>query len=84
MIDIALRRRLWRFVVSPRVATGAQGKADRGWQGKRPAVGTGLCCWLCGGIWSHQQCQLLAHSDFAERNQSSERRRPKAQGGFAP
>ena len=39
MIEIALRRRVSKFVASPRVTTLEQGKIDRGWQGKRPAVG---------------------------------------------
>jgi hypothetical protein len=39
MIEIASRRRFSKVVASPRVTTREQGKIDRGWQGKRPAVG---------------------------------------------
>jgi hypothetical protein len=84
MIEVAFRRKFSEVVAGLRLVTGEQGKTDRGWQGKRPAVGPGLCGWLCGRIWSRQRRPLLAHSDFVERNQSCERRRPKAQGGFAP
>ena len=42
MTEIALRRRLSYVVASSRVATGEQGKTDRGWQDKAgfPASGT--------------------------------------------
>jgi hypothetical protein len=42
MIEIALRRGLSNVVANPRVATGAQGTTDRGWQDKAgfPASGT--------------------------------------------
>ncbi len=39
MIEIAFCRRFSEVVAGLRVATGEQGKTDRGWQGKRPAVG---------------------------------------------
>ena len=34
MIEIAFRRRISEVVAGPRVATGEQGKTDRGWQDK--------------------------------------------------
>jgi hypothetical protein len=42
MIEIALRRRFSKVVANPRVATGEEGKTDRGWQDKAgfPASGT--------------------------------------------
>jgi hypothetical protein len=39
MIEIALRRWFSKFVASPKEVRREQGKTDRGWQGKRPAVG---------------------------------------------
>ena len=40
MIEIALRRRFSQVVAGLRVATGEQGKTDRGWQDKNRKVRT--------------------------------------------
>ena len=66
------------------VATGEQGKIDRGWQGKRPAVGPAYVVGRAGGFGhgSNGHCWRSPH--FLKRNQSCERHRPVAQGGFAP
>jgi hypothetical protein len=82
MIEIALRRSFSKVVANPRVATGEQGKTDRGWQGKRPAVGPAYVVGRAGGFGhgSNGHCWRSPH--FLKRDQSSERRRPKAQGGF--
>jgi hypothetical protein len=84
MIEIALRRGLSEVVASPRVARGEQGKADRGWQGKRPAVGPAYVVGCVGGFshGSNDRCWRSPH--FLKRDQGSERHRPVAQGGFAP
>jgi hypothetical protein len=84
MIEIAFRRGLSEVVASPRVATGEQQKTDRGWQGKRPAVDPAYVVG-CAGDFGHGgngHCWRSPH--FLKRNQSCERRRCFAQGGFAP
>jgi hypothetical protein len=83
MIEIALRRGLSEVAASSRVAEGEQGKTDRGWQGKRPAVGPAYVVGRAGGFGydSNGHCWRSPH--FLKRNQSRERHRP-AQGGFAP
>jgi hypothetical protein len=83
MIEIAFRRRFSEVVAGLRVATGEQGKTDRGWQGKRPAVGPVYVVGCAGGFGhgSNGHCWRSPH--FPKRNQSCERHRP-AQGGFAP
>jgi hypothetical protein len=50
MIEIALRRALSKVVASPRVTTGEQAKTNRGWQGKRPAVGPAYVVGRAGGF----------------------------------
>jgi hypothetical protein len=84
MIEIAFRRRFSEVVAGLRVPTGEQGKTDRGWQGKRPAVGPAYVVGRAGGFGhgSNGHCWRSPH--FLKRNQSCERYRPKAQGGFAP
>ena len=84
MIEIALRRRFSKVVASPRVTTREQGKIDRGWQGKRPAVGPAYVVGRAGGFGhgSNGHCWRSPH--FLKRNQSCERHRPVAEGGFAP
>jgi hypothetical protein len=83
MIEIALQRRFSKVVAGLRVATGEQGKIDRRWQGKRPAVGPAYVVGCAGGFGhaGNGHCWLSPH--FPERNQSCERHRP-AQVGFAP
>ena len=84
MIEIAFRRGLSEVVASPRVAAGVQQKTDRGWQGKRPAVGPAYVVGRAGGFGhsSNGHCWRCPH--FLKGNQSCERHRPVAQGGFAP
>jgi hypothetical protein len=84
MIEIAFRRRFSKVVASPRVTTREQGKTDRGWQGKRPAVGPAYVVGCVGGFshGSNDRCWRSPH--FLKRNQSCERHRSVAQGGFAP
>jgi hypothetical protein len=84
MIEIAFRRGLSEVVASPRVATGEQQKTDRGWQGKRPAVGPAYVVGRAEGFGhsSNGHCWRCPH--FLKGNQSCERHRPKTQGGFAP
>jgi hypothetical protein len=83
MIEIALRRGFSQVVAGLRVATGEQGKIDRGWQGKRPAVGPAYVVGRAGGFGhgSNGHCWRLQH--FLKGNQSRERRRPKARSDFA-
>jgi hypothetical protein len=83
MIEIALRRGLSKVIANRRVVRREQGKIDRGWQGKRPAVGPAYVVGRAGGFGhgSNGHCWLSPH--FPERNQSCERHRP-AQVGFAP
>jgi hypothetical protein len=84
MIEIAFRRGLSEVVASPRVTTRKQQKTDRGWQGKRPAVGPAYVVGRAGGfgLGSNAHCWRSPH--FLKRNQSCERHRSVAQGGFAP
>jgi hypothetical protein len=84
MIEIAIRRGLSKIVAGLRVVTGEQAKTDRGWQGKRPAVGPAYVVGRAGGFGhgSNGHCWRSPH--FLKRNQSRERHRPVAQGGFAP
>ena len=83
MIEIALRRALSKVVASPRVTTGEQGKTNRGWQGKRPAVGPAHVVGRAGGFGHAGNVHCWRSPHFPKRNQSCERHRP-AQGGFAP
>ena len=84
MIEIAFRRLFSEVVAGLRVATGEQGKTDRGWQGKRPAVGPAYVVGRAGGFGhgSNGHCWRSPH--FLKGNQSCERHRSVAQGGFAP
>jgi hypothetical protein len=84
MIEIALCRRFSEVVAGLRVATGEQGETDRGWQGKRPAVGPAYVVGRAGrfGHGSNGHCWRSPH--FLKGYQSCERHRPVAQGGFAP
>ena len=84
MIEIALRRAFSKVVASPRMAAGEQGKANLRRQGKRPAVGPAYVVGRAAGFGhgSNGQCWRSPH--FLKRNQSRERHRPVAQGGFAP
>ncbi len=84
MIEIALRRRFSKVVASPRVTTREQGKIDRGWQGKRPAVGPAYVVGRAGGFGhgSNGHCWRSPH--FLEGNQGCEGHRLAAQGGFTP
>ena len=82
MIEIAFRRRFSEVVAGPRVTTGERGKTDRGWQGKRPAVGPAYVVGCVGGFGQGSNGQCWRSQHFLMRNQSCERHRPKAQGGF--
>ena len=85
MIEIALRRSLSKVVAGPRVATGEQGKTDRGWQGKSAGRPSGYVVGGVGGFRSSAAMTAAgAFSEILKRNQGSERHRPVAQGGFAP
>jgi hypothetical protein len=83
MIAIALRRRLSNVVANRRVLRREQGKTDRGWQGKRPAVGPAYVVGRAGGFGHDSNGHCWRSPHFLKRNQSCERRRPKARGGFA-
>jgi hypothetical protein len=84
MIEIALRRGFSKVVAGLRVATGEQGKSDRGWQGKRPAVGPAYVVGRVGGFGHGSNGHCWHSPQFPKRNQSCERHRSVAQGGFAP
>jgi hypothetical protein len=84
MIEIALRRTFSKVVASPRVTTGEQGKTNRGWQGKRPAVGPAYVVGRAGGFGHGGNGHCWRSPRFPKRNQSRERRRSVARGGFAP
>jgi hypothetical protein len=83
MSEIALRRGFSKVVESPRVATGEQRMTDRGWQGKRPAVGPAYVVGCVGGFGHGGNGHCWRSPHILKRDQSSERRRPKVQGGFA-
>jgi hypothetical protein len=84
MIEIGLRRNFSEVVASSRVATGEQGKIDRGWQGKRPAVGPAYVVGRAGGFGHAGNGHCWRSPHFLKGNQSCERHRSFAQGGFAP
>jgi hypothetical protein len=84
MIEIALCRRFSQVVAGLRVATGEQGKTDRGWQGKRPAVGPAYVVGRAGGFGHAGNVHCWRSLHFLTRNQSCERHRPAAPSGFAP
>ena len=82
MIEIALRRGLLKAIANRRVVRREQGKTNRGWQGKRPAVGPAYVVGRAGGFGHGSIGHCWRSPYFLKRDQSSERRRPKAQGGF--
>ena len=82
MIEIALRRGLSKVIANRRVVRRELGKIDRGWQGKKPAVGP---AYVVGCVWGFRHAgnvDCWRYPDFLKGDQSCERRRPKAQGGF--
>ena len=83
MIEIALRRGLSMVIANRRVVRREQGKIDRGWQGKRPAVGPAYVVGRAEGFGHAGNVHCWRSLHFLKRNQSCERHRP-AQGGFAP
>jgi hypothetical protein len=83
MIEIAFRRRFSQVVASPGVATGEQGKTDRGRQGKRPAVGPAYVVGCVRGFGHVGDAHCWRSQHFLKGNQSRERRRPKARSDFA-
>jgi hypothetical protein len=83
MIEIAFRRKFSEVVAGLRLVTGEQGKTDRGWQGKRPAVGPAYVVGCARGFGHSGNVHCWRSPHFLKRNQSCERHRP-AQGGFAP
>jgi hypothetical protein len=84
MIEIAHRRGLSKVIANRRVVRREQGKTDRGWQGKRPAVGPAYVVGRAGGFGDGSNGHCWRSPQFLKENQSCERHRPKAQGGFAP
>jgi hypothetical protein len=84
MIEIASRRSFSKVVADQRVTTGEQAKTDRGWQGKRPAVGPAYVVGRAGGFGHDSNGHCWRSPHFLKGNQSCERHRPVAQGGFAP
>jgi hypothetical protein len=84
MIEIAVRRRFWKVVASPRVTTREQKKTNRGWQVKRPAVGPAYVVGRARGFGHAGNVHCWRSPHFLKRNQSCERHRPVAQVGFAP
>jgi hypothetical protein len=83
MIEIALRRGLSKVIANRRVVGREQGKIDRGWQGKRPAVGPAYVVGRAGGFGNAGNVHCWRSPQVPKRNQSCERHRP-AQGSFAP
>jgi hypothetical protein len=84
MIEITLRRRLSNVVANRRVVRREEGKTDRGWQGKRPAVGPAYVVGRAGGFGHDSNGHCWRSPHFLTRNQSCERHRPAAPSGFAP
>ena len=65
MIEIALRRRFSQVVVGLRVATGEQGKTDRGWRDKSADVRRADCGWESWGFAASQEiacCRFLQNA----------------------
>ena len=83
MNEIALCRGLSKVVACPSVSTGEQGKTDRGWQGKRPAVGPAYVVGRAEGFGHAGNGHCWRSQYFLKGNQSCERHRP-TQSGFAP
>jgi hypothetical protein len=84
MIEIALRRGFSKVVAGPGVTTGAQGMIDRGWQGKRPAIGPAYVVGRARGFGHAGNVRCWRSPQFLKGNQACERHRSVAQGGFAP
>lgn len=84
MIAIAFRRALSKFVVSWRGLGNLQGLTDRGWQGKRPAVGPAVGGWMDWAICCQRNCSCHRFCKLPERNQSRLRHLSAARGSFAP
>jgi hypothetical protein len=82
MNEIALRRGFSKVVATQRVTTGEQWETDRGWQGKRPAVRPAYVVGRARGFSHAGNGHCWRSLQFLKRNQSCERHRPKAQGGF--
>jgi hypothetical protein len=82
MIEIAFRRSFSKVVADQRVTTGEQAKTDRGWQGKRPAVGPAYVVGCTRGFGHSGNVHCWRCPRFLKGYQSCERHRPKAQGGF--
>jgi hypothetical protein len=83
MIEIALRRIFSKVVANPRVATGEQGKTDRGWQDKAgfPASGTSFLSFclhiVLGPSPTFHRDQRAALFPIIILFQCSESRRPR-------
>jgi hypothetical protein len=84
MTEIAFCRGDSKVIASPRVVRREQGKIDRGWQGKRPAVGPAYVVGRAGGFGHAGNGHCWRSPHLLKRNQACERRRPVAQSGFAP
>jgi hypothetical protein len=84
MIEIALRRGLSKVIANRRVVRREQGKTDRGWQGKRPAVGPAYVVGGVGGFAHGSNGLCWRYPQFLKGNQSCERHRSVGQGGSAP
>jgi hypothetical protein len=82
MTEIALRRGLSKALACPRVAKREQWETDRGWQGKRPAVGPAYVVGRAGGFSHAGNGRCWRSPQILNGNQSCERHRPKAQGGL--
>jgi hypothetical protein len=59
-------------------------QTNRGWQGKRPAVGPAYVVGRAGGFGHASNGHCWRRPYFLKGNQGCERHRPVAQGGFAP
>ncbi|WP_439375814.1 hypothetical protein [Bradyrhizobium sp. DASA03120] len=64
MIAVAFRRVLSKFVASRRVLVKLQGVADRGWQGKRPAVGPALVVGWIGQFALSAPAPAIASANY--------------------
>jgi len=84
MIEIAFRRGFSEVVAGLRVPTGEQGKTDRGWQGKGPAVGPAYVVGRARGFGHADNGHCWRSPHFLEGNQGCEGHRLAAQGGFTP
>ena len=82
MIEIVLHRGFSKVVASPRVVRGERAKTNRGWKGKRPAVGPAYVVGCAGGFGHGSDGHCWRSKHFLKGNQSCERQ--PAQGGFTP